>query len=128
MIFDRVLYKGRRSIQPPEHKKEIDPLDEEKKKKMAKKHFGQKGTFSLKKKASKEQDFDLEEIDKEYQENEGLSKHTIMIKACLHFFLVIFLHYYCLSVAYDNQKNMKIVPSLMGFYFLFSMYLFYSAL
>ena len=82
----------------------------------------------MKQKQNKEDSFNFEEIDKEYLENEGLSKHTILIKVCLHFFLVIYLHYYCMHVAYENQKNMKVVPALMGFYFLFSCYFFYSSL
>lgn len=62
MIFDRVLYKGRRSIQPPEKISKVE-FDLEPKKK---KSLGM-GEFSLYKSHKKEEDFDLEQIDAEYQ-------------------------------------------------------------
>ena len=67
MIIDRVLYKGRRSIQPSE--KTIEEKEEKEEKesnvKKKKKKFGRR-KFIWKKKKQKETDFNIEEIDKEF--------------------------------------------------------------
>ena len=55
----------------------------------------------------KESLINTEEINSDFQKKHGLHHHTLLFKVFLHYFLVVYIHYYCFKIAYKSEKNMR---------------------